>query len=115
MTRQKSIVIDPEILVGKPVIKGTRLAAEPPLPPIDKKKRRATKAGIRVLVDENLGKLFEADVNQRFGGNASRCMDAILWNYYGKPPLSFEAPKETHKESDAWSVLHSTPESTYDD
>jgi hypothetical protein len=66
---------------------------EPPLPPKTGKKYAGTKADIRVRVDENLGKLFEADVNQRFGGNASRCMDAILWNYYGKPALSFESER----------------------
>lgn len=63
---------------------------QPPLPPKEGKKFKGTKADIRVRVDENLGKLFEADVNQRFGGNASRCMDAILWNFYGRPHLSFE-------------------------
>ncbi len=88
---------------------------EPPLPPKTGKKYAGTKADLRVRVDENLGKLFETDVNQRFGGNASRAMDAILWNFYGKPSLSFETPKESDKESDAWSVLHSTPECAYDE
>jgi len=67
---------------------------EPPLPPKEGKKFKGSKADIRVRVDQNLGKLFDADVNQRFGGNASRCMDAILWNYYGKPCLSFEEPTD---------------------
>jgi hypothetical protein len=67
---------------------------QPPLPPKEGKRFKGTKADIRVRVDENLGKLFEADVNQRFGGNASRCMDAILWNFYGKPGLSFEKPPD---------------------
>ncbi len=88
---------------------------EPPLPPKEGKKFKGNKADIRVRVDENLGKMFEADVNRRFGGNASRAMDALLWNFYGKPLLSFETSKEPDKESDAWSVLHSTPESAYDD
>jgi len=79
---------EPDISVAFPKVE------EPPVPPKDGKKFRGTKADIRVRVDENLGKLFEADVNQRFGGNASRCMDAILWNFYGKPGLSFEKPPD---------------------
>jgi hypothetical protein len=88
---------------------------EPPLPPKDGKKFLGNKADIRVRADENLGRLFEADVNQRFGGNASPCMDTNLWNFCGKPALSFEKSRKTDKEATAWSVLHSTPESAYDD
>jgi hypothetical protein len=73
------------------------------------------KADIRVCEDEYLGKPFEADVSQRFGGNASCCMDAILWNLYGKSSPRFETPKEADTGPDAWSLLHSKPESTYED
>jgi len=75
---------EPDISAAFPTVE------EPPLPPKTGKKFRGSKSDVRVRVDENLGKLFDADVNQRFGGNASRCMDAILWTFYGKPKLSFE-------------------------
>ncbi len=108
-TKLRAVRPDLDVSAAFPNVK------EPPLPPKDGKKFRGTKADIRVRVDENLGKLFEADVNRRFGGSASRAMDAILWNFYGKPSLSFETSKASDKESDAWSVLHGTPEGSYDD
>jgi len=42
---------------------------EPPLPPKTRKKFAGSKADVRVRVDENLGKLFDADVSQHFAGN----------------------------------------------
>ena len=65
--------------------------ADPLLPLKTGRKYAGSKADARVRVDENLGKLFDADVSQHFAGNGSRRMDAILWNYYGKPKLGFEA------------------------
>ncbi|HMK37603.1 MAG TPA: hypothetical protein VK463_21200 [Desulfomonilaceae bacterium] len=42
-----------------------------------------------VTVDSNLWRLFEQDMKRRQIPSAGRMMDVILWNYYGKPALSY--------------------------
>jgi len=53
-------------------------------------------AGVRsiplpVRIDSNLFELFDAECRLRYHGNASQAMNAILWQHYGKPRLSFES------------------------
>lgn len=72
----------------------------PPLPPKDApnpqtgeksgRKFRGSKSDLRVRIDSELSKLVEADATEHFSGNLSRCLDAILWRYYGRPLLSFQ-------------------------
>jgi hypothetical protein len=63
--------------------------ALPPMPKKRGKRLLGEKGDIRVRVDAVLAELFQKEVTQH-GGNASAAMDKILWNYFGKPRLSFE-------------------------
>jgi hypothetical protein len=65
-------------------------ANDPPLPPKTGKKSAGAKWDLRVRIDSNLLDLLESDCQRRYNGNMSRCLDAILWRYYGQPALSFE-------------------------
>jgi len=47
-----------------------------------------------VTVDSTLWRLFEQDMKRRRVSSASRMMDVILWNYYGKPTLSYMTESE---------------------
>lgn len=85
--------------VGKISVNGTRSATidDPPKPEKTgrkKKKFAGKRANIRGLVDENLAKLLEKDCRERYDGNMSRTLTAILWRYFGKPRLSFESHEE---------------------
>ena len=51
------------------------------------------KGHISVRVDQSLLELFEREC-RKYGGNASRTMDVILWRYFGKPTLSFESEEQ---------------------
>ncbi len=46
---------------------------------------------LRVRIDSNLFELFDAECRLRYHGNAYQAMNAILWQHYGKPRLSFES------------------------
>ncbi len=73
---------------------------DPPLPPkVGKagKKFAGTKMDLRARIDAVLQTLLEADCTRNYRGNMSRCLDAILWRYYGKPKLSFEEEKSNAK------------------
>ncbi len=76
--------------------KGLSEVAKVDTPPLPPKKGPAGKAfagskkDIRALIDSELWKLFDNECRNRFGGNQSRALDAILWHYFGKPKLSFE-------------------------
>jgi hypothetical protein len=60
------------------------------MPPKEGKKELGSKRHISARADSNLVDLFERDARNRFHGNASRTLDWVLWNFYGKPQLSFE-------------------------
>lgn len=47
-----------------------------------------------VTVDSSLWRLFEQDMKSRRVSSASRMMDVILWNYYGRPTLSYMTESE---------------------
>lgn len=69
----------------------------PPTPPKtgrSGKKFAGSKGDIRVRVDKVLCDLFQEEV-MRHNGNASAAMDTILWNYFGKPTLSFQKGKDS--------------------
>jgi len=67
---------------------------DPPLPPKTGKKFLGSKGDLRVRIDSNLLSLLESDCNRHYNGNMSRCLDALLWRYYGQPSLSFQKEKE---------------------
>jgi hypothetical protein len=82
------------------------------LPPEPKeiKKKPGTKAKGRsrqnrdydrhtVTVDSTLWRLFEKDMKRRRVSSASRMMDVILWNYYGRPALSYMTEVEESDKS----------------
>lgn len=74
----------------------TRLSRDLPdeYPPSGKikgsKKHLGTRADLRCLIDAELLKRIQHEAESRFGGNFSRCMDWIVWHFFGKPKLSFE-------------------------
>ena len=100
--RVKEIIRDQ---ISRQSVGGTGFFSEPKqedddLPPEPKeiKKKPGTKAKGRsrqnrdyvrhtVTVDSTLWRLFEKDMKRRRVSSASRMMDVILWNYYGKPAL----------------------------
>lgn len=51
---------------------------------------RGAKSDLRVRIDSELFTRLEADARRLFGGNMSRAVDYALWNFFGKPRLSFE-------------------------
>jgi hypothetical protein len=66
---------------------------------------------IASTLDEELERLFREWLKER-GLTLSRGLDVVFWHFFGKPPMSFETPKGTDKESDARSVLHAVPPNT---
>ncbi len=67
--------------------------AVPPLPPKGGefgRKFKGEKSDVRARIDSVLFRLLSRECGREFNGNMSRCLDAILWRYYGKPKLSFE-------------------------
>ena len=63
----------------------------PPIPGVKpaKGQSRAKRAKLQGSCDHDLFERFEADRNAR-GFSVSEMLDFILFNYYGKPPLSFQ-------------------------
>jgi hypothetical protein len=51
-----------------------------------------------VTVDSSLWRLFEQDMKNRRISSAGRMMDVILWNYYGKPDLSYMTESQKPEE-----------------
>ena len=43
-----------------------------------------------VGIDSELYKILSTECDSNFSGNMSAALDSILWNYFGKPLLSFE-------------------------
>ncbi|MEW6137826.1 MAG: hypothetical protein AB1733_06275 [Thermodesulfobacteriota bacterium] len=65
----------------------------PPVPPKvgeAGKKFAGSKSDLRARVDSNLFERLESEAQAHFSGNMSRCLDVVLWRYFGKPRLSFE-------------------------
>ena len=58
------------------------------------KKLEGMKNDVRCRIDSELYKILSTECDLNFSGNMSAALDSILWNYFGKPMLSFE------KESD---------------
>lgn len=71
-------------------------ASPPPRPKTGPSGKRlaGSKCDVRVRVDKVLWDLFQQEVI-RHNGNASAAMDTILWNYFGRPPLSFQDEQNT--------------------
>jgi hypothetical protein len=69
----------------------------PPKPEVLKQTERGGRrenriyAKVGATIDEELFKLFEAD-RERRRCSTGRLLDVILWQHYGRPPLSFELP-----------------------
>jgi hypothetical protein len=70
------------------------------------KKLEGAKNDIRCRIDSELFKILSNECDKNFSGNMSAALDAILWNYFDKPLLSFETP--TNKE-DQSPLLNSKP------
>lgn len=70
----------------------------PPAPPRQKRRMAGSKGHISARVDQNLLDLFKRDRDEKFEGNCSRCLNWILWNFYGKPALSFQASEDDGKQ-----------------
>jgi hypothetical protein len=66
----------------------------PPAPPRLKRKMKGSKGHISARVDLHLLDLFRKDRDKAFEGNSSRCLEWILWHFYGKPLLSFETGED---------------------
>jgi len=54
------------------------------------KKLEGTKNDVRCRIDSELYKMLSTECDLNFSGNMSAAIDSILWNYFGKPLLSFE-------------------------
>ena len=69
----------------------TMRVGEPPLHP---RKSRASKGrqsfDLRVRIDKALYDLLVDMALKHHGGNLSRCLDVVLWQYFNKPPMSWE-------------------------
>jgi len=64
--------------------------ALPPLPKKLGKKFEGERKDIRCRIDGNLyPRLFDMAAKD-FGGNVSRTLDVILWEYFDRPSLSFQ-------------------------
>lgn len=66
----------------------------PPAPPREKRKMTGIRGHISARVDKELLELFRRDRDEKFEGNSSRCLNWILWTFYGKPPLSFQRAED---------------------
>jgi hypothetical protein len=76
-----------ERLPGGPATTGSR--SEPPAPR-EESVLRVTRGSLsEISVDQVLLSLFEEQC-ARHGGSADRAMEYILWNFFGKPILSFQ-------------------------
>jgi hypothetical protein len=65
---------------------------EPPRPPKEGRKFAGHYAHVRGVIDAVLlDRLTEESV--KHGDNVSRALTAILWQFFGKPKLSFEIPE----------------------
>jgi len=84
---------------------------------------RRDNRGIRVnrrLMDDTLKKARELFPGPTSGGKLSPTIEFLCWQFLGfdEKYLQEEDGRESEqpdKESDAWSVLHATPEGAYDD
>jgi len=65
----------------------------PPATPKEGKKFKGSKEDLRVRIDSELWRLLDDECARDLAGNMSRCLDAVLWRYYGRPRLSFEEPE----------------------
>jgi len=61
------------------------------------KKLEGVKNDIRCRVDSELFKMLSDECDKNFSGNMSAALDSILWNYFGKPLLSFETKSDDSK------------------
>lgn len=61
---------------------------------------RGSREHFSARVDAALLRRFEQDRDRLFGGNQSRCLDWLLWNFYGKPKMSFEKEAEVDRPAD---------------
>ena len=92
-------IMEPQILQKLPI-------RDPDLPPMPEakvpgEKGRPVNPGGRVkiagTVDKELDRLFEKWRTEK-GITLSRALDAALWNFLGRPPLSFEISEESESE-----------------
>ena len=61
------------------------------------KKLEGMKNDVRCRIDSELYKILSTECDSNFSGNMSAALDTILWNYFGKPLLSFEKESEDSK------------------
>lgn len=58
------------------------------------KKLEGMKNDVRCRIDSELYKILSTECDLNFSGNMSAALDSILWNYFGKPLLSFQKEPE---------------------
>ncbi len=61
------------------------------------KKLEGMKNDVRCRIDSELYKILSAECDLNFSGNMSAALDSILWNYFGKPLLSFQKESDNSK------------------
>lgn len=82
--------------------------------PVFRGKRRNTGVHVNEEILNRTMKKLKTD-KVRTGGSLSLLVELLLWKYIGGPPDLLEKVPSGSHEPDAWSVLHSTPESAYGD
>jgi hypothetical protein len=89
--RIKEVLADDVTLIKTPDPSDTRDLTPPPRPRTMQgtRKHLVKREKLQGTCDKALFNLFEEDRNER-GYNVSQMIDFILYNFYGKPPLSFQ-------------------------
>lgn len=76
------------------VDKLTETPAKPKKMGVKGKKKEGQRHDLRARIDKTLWNCLDEYSNAHYGSNISAALDAILWNFFDKPPLSFEQDKD---------------------
>jgi hypothetical protein len=90
-------------LQNVPILGRSQSEGYPPAPPLPETvkgtRRHAVQRGkIAGTIDVELLELFERERKER-GCSASRMLDIAIWNYFGKPKLSFELSEPSYSQA----------------